>query len=60
MPNFLKLAKYSLIYRYVLVRFSERFAKEYKQEPAKFPEEWKKITEKEALYSLKEAFSGQC
>ncbi|XP_044058021.1 interferon-induced very large GTPase 1 [Siniperca chuatsi] len=48
-------------WRYVLARFNERFAKEYKKEPAKIPEEWKKITEDEALYSLKEAFvTGQC
>ncbi|KAI3354275.1 hypothetical protein L3Q82_018807 [Scortum barcoo] len=43
-------------WRYVLVRFNERFAEEYKQEPAKIPQEWKKITEEEALYSVKEAF----
>lgn len=45
-------------YRYVLARFNERFAKEYKQDPAKIPEEWKKITENEALASLKESFSA--
>uniref|UniRef100_A0A8C4H1P7 GTPase, very large interferon inducible 1-like 2 n=1 Tax=Dicentrarchus labrax TaxID=13489 RepID=A0A8C4H1P7_DICLA len=43
-------------WRYVLARFNDRFAKEYKQEPEKIPEEWKKITKEEALYSLKEAF----
>ncbi|XP_045930159.1 interferon-induced very large GTPase 1 [Micropterus dolomieu] len=48
-------------WRYVLARFNERFAKEYKQEPAKIPEEWKKITKEEALYSLNEVFvTGQC
>ncbi|XP_070762538.1 interferon-induced very large GTPase 1 [Enoplosus armatus] len=48
-------------WRYVLARFNERFAKEYEQELAKIPEEWKKITEEEALCSLKEAFlSGWC
>ncbi|XP_078102294.1 interferon-induced very large GTPase 1 [Sander vitreus] len=46
----------SAYWRYVLARFSERFAKEYKQGPTKIPEEWKKITKEEALYSLKEAF----
>lgn len=56
MPYFLKWAKYSLIYRYALVRFNERFANEYTQEPAKIPEAWQKITEKDALNSLKEAF----
>lgn len=48
----------NFICRYVLVRFNERFAKEYQQNPAKIPEEWKKITEKEALDSLKESFSA--
>ncbi|XP_074498176.1 interferon-induced very large GTPase 1 [Sebastes fasciatus] len=48
-------------WRYVLARFNERFAKEYKQEPANIPEEWKKITKEEALYSVKKAFfNGQC
>lgn len=54
------ICKCSLIYRYVLARFNERFAKEYKQEPAKIPEEWKKITKEEALYSLNEVVTGQC
>ncbi|XP_038550038.1 interferon-induced very large GTPase 1 [Micropterus salmoides] len=49
-----------LYWRYVLARFNERFAKEYKQEPAKIPEEWKKITKEEALYSLNEVVTGQC
>lgn len=44
-----------------MARFNERFAKEYKQEPANIPEEWKKITKEEALYSVKKAFfNGQC
>lgn len=47
-----------LIYRYVLARYNERFAKEYKQDPAKIPEEWKKITENEALASLKDTCSA--
>ncbi|XP_029302642.1 interferon-induced very large GTPase 1 [Cottoperca gobio] len=51
----------SAYWRYVLARFNERFAKEYEQEPSKIPEEWKEITEEEALYSLKEALlTGQC
>ncbi|KAM9359472.1 interferon-induced very large GTPase 1 [Symphorus nematophorus] len=51
----------SAYWRYVLARFNERFAKEYERAPAKIPEEWKKITEQEALNSLKETFlSGQC
>ncbi|KAM7399285.1 hypothetical protein PAMP_018566 [Pampus punctatissimus] len=46
----------SAYWRYVLARFNERFAKEYKQEPAKIPEEWKRITQEVAFNSLKEAF----
>ncbi|CAL8361885.1 unnamed protein product [Merluccius merluccius] len=41
-------------WRYVMVRFNERFAEEYKQKPANLPEEWEKITHEEALESLKE------
>ncbi|PWA20168.1 hypothetical protein CCH79_00003845 [Gambusia affinis] len=36
-------------WRYVLVRFNEKFAAEHKQELAKFPEDWTKITKEEAL-----------
>uniref|UniRef100_A0A3P9QHF4 GTPase, very large interferon inducible 1-like 2 n=2 Tax=Poecilia reticulata TaxID=8081 RepID=A0A3P9QHF4_POERE len=43
-------------WRYVLVRFNEKFAAEYKQELAKFPEVWMKITKEEALDGLKEVF----
>ncbi|CAB1453846.1 unnamed protein product [Pleuronectes platessa] len=43
-------------WRYVLVRYNEKFAKEYEREPANIPEEWKMITEEEALHSLREAF----
>ncbi|XP_073337930.1 up-regulator of cell proliferation [Pagrus major] len=50
----------SAYWRYVLTRFNERFAEEYGQEAAKIPDDWRKITEEEALYSLKEAFSVQC
>ncbi|GLD57347.1 interferon-induced very large GTPase 1-like protein [Lates japonicus] len=46
----------SVYWRYVLARFNEKFANECKKEPAEIPEEWKKITEDEALHSLKEAF----
>ncbi|XP_040902463.1 interferon-induced very large GTPase 1 isoform X2 [Toxotes jaculatrix] len=45
----------SAYWRYVLVRFNDKFAKEYEEKPAEIPEEWKKITEEEALGSLKEA-----
>ncbi|KAK5868655.1 hypothetical protein PBY51_009649 [Eleginops maclovinus] len=48
-------------WRYVWARFNESFAKEYNQEPANIPDEWKEITEEAALDSLKEAFfTGQC
>ncbi|KAL3057373.1 hypothetical protein OYC64_007782 [Pagothenia borchgrevinki] len=48
-------------WRYVWERFNESFAKEYNQEPADISDEWKEITEEEALDSLKEAFfHGQC
>ncbi|KAM8768317.1 uncharacterized protein gvin1l2 isoform 2-T2 [Acanthopagrus schlegelii] len=47
-------------WRYVLTRFNERFAEEYKQEAAKIPDDWRKITEEEALNSLKVAFSVEC
>lgn len=39
------------------MKYSERFAREYRQEPAKIPEEWKRITEEEALCSLQRVFS---
>ncbi|XP_056138795.1 interferon-induced very large GTPase 1 [Lampris incognitus] len=48
-------------WRYVLVRFNERFAEEYEQQPAHLPEEWEKITKEEALESLKVALhTEQC
>ena len=37
-----------------MVRFNERFAEEYEKKPADLPEEWKKITQEEALESLKQ------
>ncbi|XP_014828291.1 PREDICTED: interferon-induced very large GTPase 1-like [Poecilia mexicana] len=52
-PNSQKASNY---WRYVLVRFNEKFAAEYKQELAKFPEDWMKITKEEALDGLKEVF----
>lgn len=39
------------------MKYNERFAREYQQEPAKIPEEWRKITEEEALCSLQRVFS---
>ncbi|KAM3616133.1 uncharacterized protein V6R79_012856 [Siganus canaliculatus] len=46
-------------WRYVLARFNERFAEEYNQEPERICEQWRRITEEEALCSVREAFSGQ-
>ncbi|XP_060928465.1 interferon-induced very large GTPase 1 [Limanda limanda] len=43
-------------WRYVLVRYNDKFAKEYEREPTNILEEWKQITEEEALLSLREAF----
>nr|XP_040046938.1 interferon-induced very large GTPase 1 [Gasterosteus aculeatus aculeatus] len=43
-------------WRYVLARFNASFAKVYERVPAKVPDEWQKITEEEALYSLRENF----
>lgn len=57
MPRDPECAKRSFICRYVLVKYSERFAREYQQEPAKIPEERKRITEEEALCSLQRVFS---
>ncbi|KAK2847240.1 hypothetical protein Q5P01_010239 [Channa striata] len=45
-----------VFWRYVLARFNEKFARQYKKEPAEIPEEWRKITQEEALDSLKETF----
>ncbi|XP_035765648.1 up-regulator of cell proliferation [Neolamprologus brichardi] len=52
-PNSTKASDY---WRYVLVKFNERFAQEFKREPTKIPEEWRRITQEQALKSLKEVF----
>lgn len=57
MPHDPECAKCSFICRYVLVKYNERFAREYQQEPAKIPEEWRRISEEEALCSLQRVFS---
>ncbi|KAG8002008.1 hypothetical protein GBF38_012322 [Nibea albiflora] len=50
----------SAYWRYVLVRFNEKFAEKYEREPAKIPDKWKMITVEEARDSLNDAFlSGQ-
>ncbi|CAG6003057.1 unnamed protein product [Menidia menidia] len=54
-----KSQKGSHYWRYVLARFNEKFAEEFNQEPAMIPEEWKKITQEDALDSLKEVFPNK-
>ncbi|XP_061136942.1 interferon-induced very large GTPase 1 [Syngnathus typhle] len=56
-----KEASSSPYWRYALARFSERLAKKYNQKPPVIPEEWKAITKKEALDSLRDdgLLSGQ-
>nr|XP_055051990.1 interferon-induced very large GTPase 1 [Misgurnus anguillicaudatus]XP_055051991.1 interferon-induced very large GTPase 1 [Misgurnus anguillicaudatus] len=46
----------ALYWRYVFMRFNSRFANKYQCAPAMLPEAWGKITQMEALQSLKEAF----
>ncbi|XP_053185855.1 interferon-induced very large GTPase 1-like [Scomber japonicus] len=44
-------------WKYVLVRYNDRFAQEYDAKPADVPEAWKKITEDQALKGLKDAYN---
>nr|XP_061819870.1 up-regulator of cell proliferation-like isoform X2 [Nerophis lumbriciformis] len=44
-------------WKFVLVHYNERFAKEYLAKPAKVPEAWKKITREKALKGLKDSFN---
>ncbi|XP_053184258.1 up-regulator of cell proliferation-like [Scomber japonicus] len=44
-------------WKYVLVRYNDRFAQQYKAKPADVPEAWKKITKEQALKGLKDAFN---
>ncbi|XP_068995734.1 up-regulator of cell proliferation-like [Embiotoca jacksoni] len=44
-------------WKYVLVTYNDRFAKEYKAKPADVPGDWRKITKEAALKGLKEAFN---
>ncbi|KAF3692771.1 Interferon-induced very large GTPase 1 [Channa argus] len=52
-PNSQTLCVY---WRYVLARFNKKFAMQYEKEPAEIPEEWRKISQEEALDSLRETF----
>ncbi|XP_062272309.1 up-regulator of cell proliferation-like isoform X2 [Scomber scombrus] len=44
-------------WKYVLVRYNDRFAQQYKAKPADVPEAWRRITKEEALKGLKVAFN---
>ncbi|XP_047435859.1 up-regulator of cell proliferation-like isoform X2 [Mugil cephalus] len=44
-------------WKYILVKYNDRFAKEYKAKPADVPKTWKRITEEQALKGLKDAFN---
>ncbi|KAM5151718.1 interferon-induced very large GTPase 1-like [Mantella aurantiaca] len=44
-------------WKFVLKEFNEQFAWIYQAKPAEFPEEWKQITEEQAMKSLHESFN---
>ncbi|XP_072832988.2 interferon-induced very large GTPase 1 isoform X2 [Pogona vitticeps] len=44
-------------WKFVFKEFNQQFAKRYKACPADLPEDWKKITKKQALESIQEAFN---
>ncbi|XP_036423959.1 up-regulator of cell proliferation-like [Colossoma macropomum] len=44
-------------WKYVLVKYNDKFAEEYKAKPAVFPSAWNKIDKVQALEGLKSAFS---
>ncbi|XP_033933422.1 up-regulator of cell proliferation-like [Pseudochaenichthys georgianus] len=44
-------------WKYVLVKYNDRFAQEYNAKPADVPEAWRSITREQALKGLKEAFN---
>lgn len=44
-------------WKYVLVKYNDRFAKEYEAKPADVPEAWRRITKEQALKGLKDAFN---
>ncbi|XP_052432859.1 interferon-induced very large GTPase 1 [Carassius gibelio] len=46
----------AVYWRYVFMRYNSRFAQRYQCAPAKLPEAWGNITQKDALQSLREAF----
>ncbi|XP_042267176.1 interferon-induced very large GTPase 1-like [Thunnus maccoyii] len=44
-------------WKFVLVKYNDRFAQEYKAKPADVPEAWRRITKEQALKGLKDAFN---
>ncbi|XP_060923542.1 up-regulator of cell proliferation-like [Limanda limanda] len=44
-------------WKYVLVKYNDRFAEKYKAEPADVPEAWRKLTKEQALKGLNDAFN---
>ncbi|XP_053184711.1 interferon-induced very large GTPase 1-like [Scomber japonicus] len=44
-------------WKYVLVRYNDRFAQEYKAKPADVPDAWRRITKEQALKGLKDAYN---
>ncbi|XP_060924515.1 up-regulator of cell proliferation-like [Limanda limanda] len=44
-------------WKYVLVQYNDRFAEEYKAEPADVPEAWRGLTKEQALKGLRDAFN---
>lgn len=43
-------------WKYILVKYNDRFAEEYKAKPADVPEAWRRITKEQAMKGLKDAF----
>ncbi|XP_044213938.1 up-regulator of cell proliferation-like isoform X2 [Thunnus albacares] len=46
-------------WKFVLVKYNDRFAHKYKSKPADVPEAWRRITREQALKGLKDAFNIQ-
>ncbi|XP_077303248.1 up-regulator of cell proliferation-like [Lithobates pipiens] len=44
-------------WKFIYVKFNQEFAKEYRAQPAEFPDIWKQITREQALQSLKKVFN---
>ncbi|KAM5151689.1 uncharacterized protein ACMZJ9_009930 [Mantella aurantiaca] len=44
-------------WKYIFVQFNQQFAEEYVAKPAKLPEDWKNITEVQALNNLMQVFN---